>query len=335
MPVSVLCSNQPASDELCKVSNSCSRSYLRFGCLCVPPGLSQTVLSENHPLVWIFIEGNLPVCQKTQINIWQYECGKKEGRRAGNSTGWDHMGHMEGKPEEDNPVSRNFFHPPAKIALLCEEALCFPSSFYLLCSLLPLQIPFSLSGLVENSSLFVPSCFAPCLPWVNGANDHTHHTSEQGHGAASRSCFWHFWLLFPSWSCTLPAMHDGAVFISLLGILLPEVYTLNTLSCTKMTAPSPLKKCMTKTQAMYGLRFLDFILKLSQCLCLHLCLSFFFSVQFYSHNVLHLYVWFCIEIVFNLLVRIFSSLCAHIYPLQSSNMGQNNSRHSVYFGQCL
>lgn len=100
MPVSVLCSNQPASDELCKVSNSYNRPYLRFGCLCVPPGLSQTV-SENHPLVWIFIaktkvfiwssEGTkqnmsketCQCAQKNQINLWQYECGKKEGKREG------------------------------------------------------------------------------------------------------------------------------------------------------------------------------------------------------------------------------------------------------------
>lgn len=183
----------------------------------MPPGLSARLCCENHLLVWIFIpkptvliwssegtkqnilEEACQCAQKNQINLWQYECGKKEGkwerRKEGRSEGGrkqyrlrSHGSHVK-KPEEDNPVSGNFFHPPAKIALLYQEALSFPSSFSLLCPLLPLNICFSLSGLVQNSSLFHPSCFAPCLPWAHGVNENTLHTSEQRHGAASRSCF--------------------------------------------------------------------------------------------------------------------------------------------------
>lgn len=72
------------------------------------------------------------------LAIWMWKEREKEGkrgrgkeeRREGNSTGWDHMVHVEGKPEEDNPLSRNLFHPPAKIALLYKEA---PSPFFVHC----------------------------------------------------------------------------------------------------------------------------------------------------------------------------------------------------------
>lgn len=82
-----------------------------------------------------------------------------------------------------------FFHPQAKIALLYKEALSFDSSFSLLCPLLPLHIPFSLSGLVQNSSSLIPPSLPHACPGLTGLNEHTHYTSEQGHGAASSPCF--------------------------------------------------------------------------------------------------------------------------------------------------